>query len=144
MAAGALREVSEDLDRKFARSFPGLQLFFHDFVDLLPERGSHNGFTVNFTPFAFGFVETPPVSMFSVAIEEIRSLGALIDENTSYGHVPPEFPVPGPVAACIEEFRNGSLAAVLQKELVCLSANRCFIRVWDKLAVFPVVAVGCT
>jgi len=45
------------------------------------------------------------------------------------------------MAGGIQELGNRALALVLQKQLICLPANRGFIRLDDELPVFPLVAV---
>ena len=114
-SAGAPCNVTEGVGRELARGAVRLPLFFDDLVYLVPEGFRHNRFASDLAPFGFGFFNVFPAPMLFDSIEDVEALGGRFDEHPPDMHVPPEFALASPRAGGVQDFGNGSLAAMVSK-----------------------------
>ena len=81
--------------------------------------------------------------MLADAVKIIDAFGAWVGKRPFDLSIAPKRAFADTVSGSIQQFGDSAFAPVLQEQFVGLPANRGFIRLNDKLPVFPLKAVGC-
>ncbi len=105
--------------------------------------GSTIGLALDFAPFRFlGLTVCFQSPCFLVRLKIVDALWRWFPgENTGDLGVAPDHPVAGAIPGGVQELGDGSFAAVMQEQFICLTPNGGFFGMGNELLVLPLIAI---